>query len=556
VTGLPSIPLTTYDVRVRHADDGNQITAPVGLRIATYSPSRLRIDYVRIFDNVLSPLPPVVTSGGLYNQDAASGGVPYLQLLPADRWGSFSGTAAKAFSNSSYVGVVNTTKVLAATYAGPSATLRIEVPNGGATVILYTGVAIATNTNRLLVCANDVTGTDTTPIPAPVDCNIVTDLRTANQIILNSTNLPALANAGATKTISLTFRALTPGLFRIDGFQVIRGATLTAGIYDDFLAGTTNVLATTGTWDFAPSTLSKLAAAYGGTQALAKTTGATMTFNFQGSGFGVFTTLDSVGVDMRLCYKLFSNGTAFPASTVLNQNGKGAAGTAAAITCHTYTTDTSTVITDWSAKNGNIPRPALGNSYGFDIHGLVNNTYTAEIRLVRPAVAVPPSLPVALAATDRLKIDAIVVFSDITVGGTVLTSVPSGQYYDNTAAGIRYEPAPFWTSVKTTTGPTTGPWNLTEHTTTRAGAMAQFNMNGNGFILYQTAKSTTSKFVRVCVRTNLGQECSEFAQSAAAAKYFSPIAFYGLGTALSHEIVIENRDYGRILSIDGLKIIP
>jgi hypothetical protein len=60
----------------------------------------------------------------------------------------------------------------------------------------------------------------------------------------------------------------------------------------------------------------------------------------------------------------------------------------------------------------------------------------------------------------------------------------------------------------------------------------------------------------VCVRTNLGQECSEFAQYATGSKYFSPIAFYGLGTALNHEIVIENRDYGRILSIDGLKIIP
>jgi hypothetical protein len=237
---------------------------------------------------------------------------------------------------------------------------------------------------------------------------------------------------------------------------------------------------------------------------------------------------------------------------VLNQRGTdpGAGG----ITCRTHTTDTNTVIADWNTKNGGIPRPVAGNQFGLDIHGLVNNTYTAEIRIVRPAAATPPTLPVALAATDRLKIDAIAIFSDITTA-PVLTSGSGGQFYDNLNAGIRYEPSPFWTSVTTTTGPTTGPWNRSEHTSAKAGAIVQFTVNGNGFILYQTA-SFNSKWVRVCMRTNLGQECSEFNQYAGRPTFFSPIAFYGFGTAVDHEIVIENRDHNRLMSIDGIKVIP
>ena len=535
VTGLA---LNTYQVQVRHAEDGLTIIPPIpvgGARLAAYTPSKLRIDYVNIFN---AALPPVVTQGGLYNEDASFNGAPYLQLLPAERWTSFSGTAAAAFSNKSYVGVVDSLKRLVATYAGPSATLRVQIPaTGGATVVLYTGAAIATNTNRLLVCANNVNGSETAP---GTNCTIVTDMRTSNQVVLNGTKLAALGAAGP-GTVTLTFRALTPGLFRIDGFQLIQGTTLTAGIYDDFLAGPSGVLTTTGTWDFAPSTASKLTTAYGGTQALAKTTGATMTYDFQGTGFGVFTTVDSVGVDMRLCYKLKINLTDFPASTVLNQDGK-----TSGVTCHTYTTDTNTPLTDWSAKNGNNPRPAVGYAYGFDVHGLDNNTYTAEIRLVRPA----------LAATDRLKIDAIAVFSDITVPPGVLASAPNGQYYDDTAAGIRYEPGAFWSSNTTVYGPTLGPWNKTVHASTKAGAIAQFDMKGNGFILYQTATTTGSKWVRVCVKSVLGEECSEFSQYSGKATYFTPIAFYGLGTAANHEVVIENRDAGRIMSIDGLKIIP
>jgi hypothetical protein len=315
-------------------------------------------------------------------------------------------------------------------------------------------------------------------------------------------------------------------------------------------------LKTTGTWVLAPATAAKLATAYGGTQAIASTNGATMTFDFQGTGFGVFTTLDTTGVDVRICYKLQSNGTAFPAQSVLNQTGKGTTG-AAAITCHTYTTDTNTPLTDWAAKNGgNIPRPAAGTQYGFDVHGLTPNTYSVEILLNRPAAISLPNFPAALAATDRLKIDAVAVFSDITSGATVLTSAPGGQYYDDASAGIRYEPGAFWTNTVATTGPTTGPWNKTLHTTSKPGAIAQFDMNGNGFILYQTAVGTGSKWVRVCVKSVLGEECSEFSQNKAATTYFTPIAIYGLGSLVDHQIVIENRDYGRNLSIDGLKIIP
>jgi hypothetical protein len=409
------------------------------------------------------------------------------------------------------------------------------------------------------VCANDVSAP--TPVLPNVsndtqtgnNCTLVNTLKTSNQFVLDSSKLQLLGNAG---TVTLTFRNLTPGYFRIDGFQVIQGSTLTPGLYDDFLAGTGGLLNTSPTgWTLAPNTASKLATAYGGTQALAQGTGTAMTFDFQGTGFGVFTTVDTLGVDMRLCYQLKSNNQPFPASTVLNQVGTIASSNG--ITCQTFTTDTNTVITDWNTKNGVIPRPATATQVGFDIYGLAINTYTVEIRLVRPAAAVPPSLPVALAATDRLKIDAIAIFSDVEAGNPALQSAPSGQLYDNTNTGIRYEPSVFWKQVTTTTGPTTGPWNRTQTTTKNMGAIVQLNINGNGVIVYQTvgAASTTSRNVRVCLVTHLGLECTEYSQSPSATRYMSPIAFYGFGSG-NHQIILDNRDAAHTFSMDGVRVLP
>ncbi|MEO8610342.1 MAG: hypothetical protein ABI690_20775 [Chloroflexota bacterium] len=557
VTGLP---LNTYQVRVRHTEDGfttiPATVAPNTPRLAAYAVSKLRIDYVNIFN---ATLPPVVTVGGLYNEDATTGGVPYLQLLPAERWNSFSGTVAKAFSNSSYVGVVDNGKRLVATYGGPSATLRVQRPaTGGVTVVLYTGAAISTNTNRLLVCANNVDGNETTPGP---DCIIVTDLRTSNQVVLDGTKLSTLGTASA-GTVTLTFRSLTPGLFRIDGFQVIQGTTLTAGIYDDFLFGPSAAIQTTnvgaGTWTLTPATTAKLAAAYGGTQAIAQSTNSplddpTLSFQFVGTGFSIITTADSLGVDLKICYAAADgfdgtfDGVDNTGSYTKDNRLEG---------CQIVTTDTNTTVADWSAKNDNQPKPAIAYQYGFTVHnlrrdprGTSNDSYKVQVTLI----------DTSLLATDRLKIDAIAIFSDITVPSVpppALASAPNGQFYDDTAAGIRYEPSAFWSSNTTPKGPTLGPWNQTEHASTKAGAIAQFDMNGNGFILYQTANTTGSKWVRVCVRSVLGEECSEFSQYSAKLTYFTPVAFYGFGSLVDHEVVIENRDYGRNLRIDGLKIIP
>lgn len=542
VTGLNTG--STYHVRVRSVEDGTTVLLnPPGTkpRPTTYALARLRIDYVNILG---AALPPVITQSGMYNEDATNGSNAYLQLLPAERWNSFSGTSlGRGFSNLSYVGVVDAAKRVSAAYAGPSATLRVQVPAGGATVVLYTGAAISTNSLNMLVCANNVNDTIPSP-PAKPDCVTVTNMRTSNQIVVNGSQLEGLRNAG---TVTLSFRNLTPGLFRIDGFQVILGDTLTPGIYDDFLFAVDGLIdlnavgTTPGTWAVAPTAGTKVAAAYGTTQILGQSTGAssaddpTLRFKFLGTGFSIITTADAAGAEMQICYA---------ATDGFDGTFDGSAGE----TCDIVTTDTNTTPADWLAKNGNQPKPGTAYQYGFtyynfrpDPTGGADNSYTVEVRMT----------DTVLLSTDRLKIDAIAIFSDVEAGNPALAP---NQLYDNTNPGLRYEPAPFWTSVTTTTGPVTGPYNKTQHTATNAGAIVQMNVNGNGVILYQTA-STGSRYLRVCLRTHLGQECTEYSQYAGRATYFSPVAFYGFGTG-DHQLVIENRSHATIMSVDAVRVIP
>ena len=560
VAGLPS---ATYEVRVRHVEDGYSIIYPVdGLRPAVYAASRLRIDYVTIFGDAA---PPAITEGGLYNEDATNGSSPYLQLLPADRWGTFTGTAARNFSDQSYVGVIDQYKRLSRLDGGPVAVMRVQVPSGGASVIVYTGAAYYYNTTQLLVCANNVdapapTGLNgSNDIQPGTNCTVITTLKVDNQFTLNSSNLAVLGNAG---TVTLTFRSLIPGQFRIDGFQVIQGNVLPPGIYDDvlFSAGDpvtdpavligVNNAGATGLWTLAPSSGTKLSRAYGGTQALAQSTNATdddptLRFKFEGTGFSIITTADSRGADFTICY-VAMDGFDGTLDGVKNTPSN------ADETCDTVTSDTYPVpLAEWANLNDNDLRPSIGYQFGFAYTGLdadpgpgADNSYLVEVRLN----------DTSLTTLDRLKIDAIAVFSDVESGNPALPSGTSGQIYDDTQAGILYEPASAWKSSTTTYGPLYGPWNKTEHTATNAGALVQLNVNGNGIILYQTA-ITYSRRIRVCLKTSLGQECNTFSQYSGRSTHFAPIAFYGFGTG-DHQLVIENRDHGRILSVDGVRVLP
>ena len=519
--------LTTgnYWVRVRNVDDG------VPPRDPRYTPARLVVDYVRVLGEAL---PPIVTQPGLYNEDARDGsGQPYLGLVPVERWSAFTGTAARGYSASSYVGVVDNARRISSTYAGPAAALRLQVPAGGATVILYTGPAASTNTLQLLVCANQVAG------PSTPDCTIITNLNTANQIVLNSANLPALGNT--TADLRLTFRALTPGFFRIDGFQIVHGTTLTPGIYDDFLVANGGLLDSTGPAAWVGG--QKNARAYGGTQVRSPLStagrGAQLAFTFDGTGFSLLTQVATTGVDFRVCYRRAAGGGAFPThSNPLNQDGSLQAGD---VICRTLTTNTTTA--DWTARNAGRIRPASANQYGFAFYGLPEDEYRVEVVHVDGTVT----------TSSALFVDGVVVFGQ----APTTQRLEPGQLYDDVASQIVYAPDAFWTAGTARFGPARGPWQKTEHTAINAGALAQLAVNGNALVVYQTASAANSRSVWLCLVTPQGLECTDYSQ-AAATTYFTPVAFYGFGPSTPtnpHQVIIENRDAGKKLSLDALQVL-
>jgi hypothetical protein len=561
----------TYSVRVQNVEDGmSNLTATPIPRMATYAIARLRVDYVRVF-NLAAP--PVVTQPGWYNENAASGGNQFLQLLPTERWAPFTGTAAAAFSNRSFYGVVGTSTTTASNaYAGPVASLRVQVPAGGATVILYTGAASSSNTDQLLVCADNVAAAPATNCATPFS------LKTANQVVLSSANLPALGSAG---TVTLTFRALNAGYFRIDGFQVISGPALTPGIYDSILAGPNAVLDnndTPGTW-----ASFNVSSAYNGSLVRTTSKDATLTFDFQGTGFSVITHNDTSSVDMRICYAdttgagfdgsfagypanataevceyigaVVSFGGTNPNITSITMNN---GGPGAGTTVNINTTDAeihgvianNTRVRIVTTSNGTtatatevwvVPTTSF-YQFGYAYYGLPSDTYAVEVRHVDNSTT----------ATQYMRVDAVAVF------GSAPTMMGPGLY-DDANATINYAPEPFWTvTTNASFGPQRGPYNRTEHTATNHGSIAQLNVNGNGFILYQTARSTGSRVVRIClIVPNQPNECSDFSQNSTTARYFTPVAFFGFGPS-SHQVIVENRQHGttNTLSIDGVRVLP
>jgi hypothetical protein len=562
---VAGLDVNTYSVRVQNVEDGmsNLTSTPVA-RVAPYNVPRLRVDYVRVFNATL----PVVTQPGWYNENAADGsGAQFLQLLPTERWARFTGSAAAAFSNRSYYGVVGTSTTSASTaYAGPVATLLVDVPaSDDVTVVLYTGAASSSNTDKLLVCAEDV---DETPATT---CAPLFSLRTQNQVVLNSSNLPALGNNGT--VVPLTFRALNAGYFKIDGFQVIHGTTLAPGLYDSVLASDGGLLNTAPlTW----STL-KTSSAYNGSLVRMNTANGAMNFTFDGTGFSVITHYDTYAVDMAICWVQGTGGFAYPldaagetcefigaVSSLNGTNPNINSFNVSAVAINTASAEIRGVIAngtrvrvlatfvDEDGPGGNPGEivasevwviPTTSNyRYGFAYYGLAPNTYSAQVRHIDTSTT----------SLNFLRVDAVAVF------GSEPAAMAPGLY-DDAVAPIAYGPEPFWiVTTNTTYGPPKGPYSRTEHTTTNYGSIAQINVGGNGMILYQTARSAGSRNVRIClVVPGQPNECSDFSQNTSTARYFTPIAFFGFGPN-DHQIVIEQRNHGSSnnLSVDGVRILP
>lgn len=519
VTGLtPGI----YRAYVANLNDGlSELTKhiPGFARYAVY-PARLRIDYVQVFNTAL---PPVVPPGS-YNEDAA-GSAPYLQFAPTNRWARVTGWPAAAFFNQSYQGIGDPLGRISNIYPGSALIMQVQVPpqsqGGLTTIVLDTGNPSFANSAQILACAYDAaTG-------ARDKCEIVRTAQATRFQVFSLTN-----SGGAAINRVVTFSTLTTGFFNIAGFQVIAGNTLTEGVYDDYLFSPADgaLIQQVGAWQqgFAIP-FSKHPFAVGGGQQRTQDPNAALRFQFEGTGFSISTMQWVYGLDFQACYERWT-GSAWGAPVC--QDGS------------------------------NDSLGALHFQYGQSYYGLPYGRYRVEIKL-KPG---PQQSDGAISAWEWLYVDAIAIFGDVTtvddgLGGRVPNLPLNPGMYDDrdllASAAASFGPAGTWTvPALTFYGPPYGPWNRTEQFTIRAGSILSLYIRGNGLTLYQQFNWINSSNIRVCLAdTNSEILCSTFSQNGPY-KFFSPIAFYGLGKNQNHHIILENRSPGQRFNIDAIQVIP
>gem|GEM_PF-6900103 len=580
IVGLPN---DVYTVRVRDTDDGRTTLVrnnANALRTGSNLRAKIGMRYITIFNQE----PATGIASGQYNEDARdANGQLYLQTYPQNLFRTFAdrnasnGTVVTAFNNDS-VGTF---------FGGQTAVLSVNKQAGqNLSVVLYVR-PYGNNTQQLLVCAgNERSGTTTWNglvfglSGANGTCVLKTGLNVATAITVDSNELSALGGTNS-GNIRISYTPLLAGRFDVDGFQVYRGTTLSEGLHDDFLPDTLlnfNRASGTGQVNRAASGCNqtidwcvlKVGTAYGGTVVTTRETNAALTFNVQGTGFSVFTTVDSSGMPFRICYKRTNNTQAFPAfnanATNTNQNRSvlnlnvGQTG-ANAIWCDYQTTRTATTgIGAWATRNfGRVNPGGTTVRYGFSYYGMPFGNYTVEVRL-----------GTAPTTSSRFQLDAVGVFGSVTDNPTLNVGL-----YDDTNSSLSFEPAPLWTNFVSRNAPPSGPYGLSERNTLSAGAIAQVSVRGNSVILYQATSSKGTRDARMClVVTGANIHCTEdavktiasganaaweraiqlaqFSQFGATTR-FSPIMFYGLGES-KHLLIVENRDNNRILSIDAIEV--
>lgn len=493
VAGLPQ---DTYVVGVLHKSDGQtNLTNPPKVRPAT-NPAILIIDYVLIFDE---PQPALLNASGVLNQDAAASGSPYIQLLPANRWATITGTAARNASSQNFVGVVDAAGRVVNNTAGAAAVLRVNVTSAdGMTLALNTLAAGGGHSNQLRYCIlNSAT---------LVGCDLLTTMPTnPNQVI-------RLASTGE---YTIFLQTLTPGFFRIDGLQIIQGNTLVEGIYDNHLIRPDGLIDLNGTWS-APL---KLSGSYGGEIHRTQTQDASVTFRFTGTGFSILNVEEKIRLHVEVC---------FVTDAQFQINGF---------------TDAICRMNAPTVPSGRFPQ------YGLSYYGLEPNTYMARVSVKHPtAINVK---------TQWFQIDGIVIFGDVTAQDPLGPGLyDDAVLVDNPA--VRFAPAPFWTRTAAKAGPPKGPWKLTEHVATNSGAVMQLFVEGNTLIVFQQFASSNTTDVSACLvvfGTTVNElQCNNFSQKGST-RWFTPIAFYGLGTG-QHQIIFENRVPKKRFNIDGLQVTP
>ncbi|MEZ4670790.1 MAG: hypothetical protein R3E39_23035 [Anaerolineae bacterium] len=228
------------------------------------------------------------------------------------------------------------------------------------------------------------------------------------------------------------------------------------------------------------------------------TNGEQMKFQFTGTGFGIFTYNPVNGAPMEVCYKL------------------------------TPQSDTSYIC----ATTPTNASPAQ-TTVGYSIYGLKSDDYTVRVRHVGST------------GTQVLHIDGVAVL------GTPGTTLGAGTY-ENTNAGIVYTPAALWATMASASysgGNIAG--------VTQKGATAQIRFTGTTLVVYRVISTAGSNNSTICVvlqgtSVNPPNQCASFSEFGTTA-FQSPVAFYGFGSG-THDVVIENRHHGGLLSIDKITV--
>ena len=623
IVGLPN---DTWTVIVKEKDDGYNLgslteSRAVGEEVCTsfkkgsckstsittaFTNATIGLDYIRIYEDT----DIVTVPTGFFNENAQDGSNnDYLAKYPESNWQSFAGT--NSFSNQSYTTPTVGTNI--STLTGPAALVQIEVEAGddSTAVVFQFGGDSSGLAQTYLICVDETNGVmewDGTEFSL-VDsnnCILINGANTIGQVSVTNDDIAVLEDVG---THNIYVTALTSGIFRIDGFQVFDNRVLLAGLHNESLPATIlefgpDAIDSSSTCDpmnawclaktktvigeictkFKKGTCKKstigpiTTSPYIGSAVITSQSGATANFVAQGTGFSLISDVDEHGLDFRLCYKLESSETSFPAIGSSDEEmaldgfdaddlpilvGEGG------ILCDNLTTDTD----NWDTV---MDRPASsGAQYGFSYYGLPLATYEVQIMVTTPQIDITDE--------DWFTLDAIQVFSDI----SSLSALQPGLT-DDADPDINYEPSLFWSS-----NATTDTYDNSESTTDNSGAIAQFKAEGNSLVLYQTVGDMTSD-VQICLlisnenihcsveaerQTRLARQVTTFTQAGefvteiVCTKFkngncsktstqtiqetttFTPIVFYGLGENTTHTIIMENRVHGEIFNIDALRVI-
>ena len=623
--GIVGLDNDTWTVRIRELDDGYNLSSPNETRIfgnevctkekngicqqstvtTAFVNASIGLDYVYIFEDT----DIVTVPSGSYNEDAQDGSNnDYLALYPEDSWQSFSGSSA--FSKKTYV--APTTGSQASTHPGPVALTQINVEPGDedAAIVFQFGGSASGMADTVMICVDETSGKmvwDGTEFDL-VDsdnCMLFNGVSTLRQVNITNDDIALLEVPGLH---NVTITALTSGLFRIDDFQIFNGRALEAGLHNESLPSKilslspgllnsddtcnltnewcskkTKTVTQTVCTSFKKNTCKKsvtqtvTTSPYLGSAALTSKSGAVANFVIRGTGFSLISDVSNNGLDFRVCYKLESSGTSFPAldssDELLALNGFDGIGlpvliSEGGILCENLTSDTD----NWETV---MDRPvSSGEQYGFSFYGLPLAIYEVQVMVTTPQDEI--------SATESFTLDAINVFSDF----NTLSALQPGLS-DDTNANISYEPSVFWESNSTS-----NTYENTDSTTDHAGAISQFKVAGNTLVLYQTV-GDMSPDVQICLlisnenihcsveaerQARLARQVMSFTQEGdnvieiVCIKFkksnctlmgpqitpevavFTPIVFYGLGDSTVHTVIMENRVQGETFNIDALRV--